>query len=62
MALNYYLNKNIENVIIKNPGINSNIIYKSFNEKDNDIKKSLSYLQDKGVIYKDKTSNKYYGT
>tara|TARA_Y100001972_G_scaffold38686_1_gene47713 strand:- start:8858 stop:9046 length:189 start_codon:yes stop_codon:yes gene_type:complete len=60
MTLNYYLNKNIENTISDNPGINRNKIYKKFNEKENNIKKSLSYLEDKGVVYEDKNYNRYY--
>tara|TARA_B100001287_G_C22569436_1_gene475489 strand:- start:23 stop:211 length:189 start_codon:yes stop_codon:yes gene_type:complete len=62
MAINYYLNKNIENTISNNPGINKNKIYKNFNEEENNIKKSLSYLEDKGVVYEDKNSNRYYHT
>tara|TARA_Y100000592_G_C5338138_1_gene252854 strand:+ start:345 stop:533 length:189 start_codon:yes stop_codon:yes gene_type:complete len=60
MTLNYYLNKNIENTINNNPGINKNKICKDLNENKNNIEKSLSYLEDKGVVYKDKISNRYY--
>ena len=60
MSLDYYLNKNIEDLIKRNPGI-SNLSLKNKTSVDlHTFKKSLSYLRDKGVIYKDNKTGRYF--
>lgn len=60
MSLKYYLNQNIESLISTNPGITKgNIVAKSLSSKD-EVSKSISYLRDRGSIYKDAKTNGYF--
>lgn len=60
MSLDYYLNKNIEDLIRRNPGISASSIESKVSVDLQAFKKSLSYLRDKGVIYKDNKTGSYF--
>ena len=60
MSLKYYLNKEIEQIIIEKPGIVKDNIILITKSSIINVNKSIDYLSDKGAIYKDVKTNGFF--
>lgn len=60
MTLKYYLNKEIEQIIIEKPGIKKDKVILMSKSSIINVDKSIDYLSDKGVIYKDIKTNGFF--